>query len=71
VALPITAGTPLRSSLGGPLSSHRSLSIPRAENAAPTGAAAIRLRGVIKLFGSVVAVDGLDLDVPAAERACG
>jgi hypothetical protein len=26
---------------------------------------------VIKLFGSVVAVDGLDLDVPAAERACG
>jgi lipooligosaccharide transport system ATP-binding protein len=27
-------------------------------------AAAIRLRGVVKRFGSIVAVDGLDLDVP-------
>jgi hypothetical protein len=27
---------------------------------------AIRLRGVVKRFGSVTAVDGLDLDVPIA-----
>jgi lipooligosaccharide transport system ATP-binding protein len=26
---------------------------------------AIRLRGVVKRFGSLTAVDGLDLDVPA------
>jgi lipooligosaccharide transport system ATP-binding protein len=32
---------------------------------AGTGAAAISLQGVVKRFGSIVAVDGLDLEVPA------
>jgi lipooligosaccharide transport system ATP-binding protein len=31
----------------------------------PTGAAAVSMRGVVKRFGDVVAVDGLDLEVPA------
>ncbi len=31
----------------------------------PTGAAAVSLRGVVKRFGDVVAVDGLELEVPA------
>ena len=28
------------------------------------GAPVIRLRGVVKTFGAITAVDGLDLDVP-------
>jgi lipooligosaccharide transport system ATP-binding protein len=32
--------------------------------AAPTGAAAVSMRGVVKRFGDVVAVDGLELEVP-------
>ena len=33
-------------------------------DAAPAGPPAISLRGVVKRFGAIVAVDGLDLAVP-------
>jgi lipooligosaccharide transport system ATP-binding protein len=38
---------------------------PRRQTEPPLTELAIRLRGVVKRYGAITAVDGLDLDVPA------